>query len=144
MGNCVSSQLASQGGCLCWQTRVNIIHLDGRLEQLEEKKKAGHVLSENPDCFLCCSESMFVGSLRPHVNPSEKLQLDHIYFLMPLSKSHMPLSLQDLCALAVKADAALAHSHPKQSILKSSRVSQTSCLETPIVPQGYSHSISGS
>ncbi|KAI4298386.1 hypothetical protein L6164_031954 [Bauhinia variegata] len=137
MGNRASSQLESRGGTgsFCWQTTVNIIHSDGRLEQLKEKMKAEHFLSQNPNCFMCCSESMFVGSLIPRVDPSEELQLDHIYFLMPLSKSHVPLSLEDLCKLAIKAHAALAHSRPQLSVLKSS-FSQTNCLRHPLSPKG--------
>ncbi|KAF8377469.1 hypothetical protein HHK36_030847 [Tetracentron sinense] len=54
------------------------------------------------------SESMNLDSYIPHVPDNEELQLGQIYFLIPLSQSHTPLSLPDLCALAVKANAALS------------------------------------
>ncbi|KAJ0077633.1 hypothetical protein Patl1_36309 [Pistacia atlantica] len=37
----------------------------------------------------------------------EQLQPGQIYFLLPLSKSQEPLTLQDLCSLAIKASSAL-------------------------------------
>lgn len=110
MGTCASSQNTGQGGNFTWKSSVNIIDMEGKLQQLKEPKKAGHVLSQNPNCFVCSSESMYVGSPIPRVRPSEELQLGHIYFILPLSKSRTSLSLQDLCALAIKANAALAHS----------------------------------
>ncbi|KAL2328916.1 hypothetical protein Fmac_022343 [Flemingia macrophylla] len=70
-----------------------------RLEQLKEPIKAWQVLSENPNCFICSSESMNVGSPMPPVTPNQELELGHIYFVMPLiPKSRLPLSLQDLGA----------------------------------------------
>ncbi|TKY45384.1 hypothetical protein E2542_SST30275 [Spatholobus suberectus] len=112
MGTCASIQYASKGGNHSWQSTVNIVHLGGKLQQLKEPIKAWHVLSQNPNCFICCSESMYVGSPIPPVAPTEELQLGHIYFLVPLPKSRVPLSLQDLGALAIKANAALAPSKP--------------------------------
>ncbi|KAK4258699.1 hypothetical protein QN277_005120 [Acacia crassicarpa] len=107
MGNCASPQYTRKGGNLSWKSSVNVIDMEGKLQQLKEPKKAWHVLSQNPNCFICSSESMYVGSPVPHVVPSEELQLGYIYFLLPLSKSNTRLSLQDLCALAIKANAAL-------------------------------------
>ncbi|KAK7257912.1 hypothetical protein RIF29_32233 [Crotalaria pallida] len=141
MGACASTQLTSKGAKLCWQSNVNIIHLDGKLEQFNEPIKAEHALFQNPNCFLCSSESMYVGSLLPHVDPNEELQFDHIYFLMPLSKSHVPLSLHDLCALAIKANAALVRSEliTTNSIMKSSSVANANCVAYQSLSKGYPH-----
>uniref|UniRef100_A0A5B7BM52 Uncharacterized protein n=1 Tax=Davidia involucrata TaxID=16924 RepID=A0A5B7BM52_DAVIN len=87
-----------------------VIHLDGRLQEFRQPIKASHVLSENPNCFLCSSETMFVDSLPPHLPGHEELQLGQIYFMIPISKSQTPLSLQDLCELAIKASTALGNS----------------------------------
>jgi len=108
MGICASTQYAVKGGNQSWKSTVNIVKIDGRLEQLKEPVKAWHVLSENPNCYICCSETMYVGSPMLPVPPTQDLQLGLIYFLVPLSKSRLPLSLQDLGALAIKANAALA------------------------------------
>ncbi|KAJ6385835.1 hypothetical protein OIU77_028915 [Salix suchowensis] len=53
---------------------------------------------------------MYIGCHLPQVPDDEELQLGQLYFLVPLSKSKAPLSLQELCALASKASASLAQS----------------------------------
>ncbi|KAK4258694.1 hypothetical protein QN277_005117 [Acacia crassicarpa] len=111
MGNCVSPQYEGKGGSLSRKFSVNVIDMEGKLQQLKEPIKAGHVLSQNPNCFISSLESMCVGSPIPQMGPSEDLRFGRFYFLFPLSKSHTTLSLQDLCALAIKADSALARSH---------------------------------
>lgn len=103
MGICASSHLTKKGGGINWPSRVKVIHPDGRHQEFRQPIKASHVLSHNPNCFLCSSEAMYVGSRAPHVPGDEELQLGQIYFLMSSSKSETPLSLQDLCALAIKA-----------------------------------------
>ncbi|XP_057493258.1 uncharacterized protein LOC130778783 [Actinidia eriantha] len=87
-----------------------VIGLDGGLQEFKQPIKACYILSQNPKCFLCSSETMFLGSHAPHVTDDEALQLGQIYFLMPISKSQTPLSLQDLCVLAIKASTALNNS----------------------------------
>ncbi|KAK7341525.1 hypothetical protein VNO80_24457 [Phaseolus coccineus] len=108
MGICTSTEYSVKGGNQSWQSTVNIVNMDGRLEQLQEPIKAWHVLSQNPNCYICCSETMYVGSPMLPVPPTQDLHLGLIYFLVPLSKYRVPLSLQDLGALAIKANAALA------------------------------------
>ncbi|CAL0329210.1 unnamed protein product [Lupinus luteus] len=141
MGACASSQFISKAENLCFQTRVNIIHMDGKLEQFKEPIKAEHALFQNPNCFLCSSESMHVGSLLTRVDPNEELHFDHIYFLIPLSKSHIPLSLHQLCELAIMANAALVHSQvtTTNSIMKFSYASHANCVTHPSLYQEYSH-----
>ncbi|XP_031286737.1 uncharacterized protein LOC116145414 [Pistacia vera] len=111
MGNCaISVQYTQQnGGCNNFRRPLTakIIHMDGRLQEFREPIKAAHILSQNPNCYLCSSESMFVGSQVPHLAGEEQLQPGQIYFLLPLSKSQEPLTLQDLCSLAIKASSAL-------------------------------------
>lgn len=67
------------------------------------------VSSDNPRCFLCNSEAMYIGTCMPRVPDDEELLPGRIYFLVPLSLSHHPLSLTLLCDLAVKASSALAN-----------------------------------
>ncbi|CAK7329755.1 unnamed protein product [Dovyalis caffra] len=52
---------------------------------------------------------MYIDCHLPQVPDDEELQLGQLYFLMPLSQSNVPLSLQQLGALACKASASLAH-----------------------------------
>ncbi|XP_058758076.1 uncharacterized protein LOC131631293 [Vicia villosa] len=136
MGSCASNLNANKSGNNSTIV-VNIVHSNGKLQQLKEPIKAWHVLSQNPNHFLCSSETMYVGSYLLPVPPNQELQLDHIYFLLPLSKSNVPLSLQDLCSLAIKANTAL------NSMVKSYSVSQTRNFHThPTLSNlslGYSH-----
>ncbi|KAI9180429.1 hypothetical protein LWI28_004729 [Acer negundo] len=122
MGNCASPQYTNKnkngGGnsknmmmIKFWQSTAKIIRMDGRLQEIRQPIKAGDVISQNPKTFLCSSESMYVDSVLPHVPEDEELQLGQIYFLMPLSKSHVPLTLQELCSLAIKASSALSDNH---------------------------------
>ncbi|KAK9988195.1 hypothetical protein SO802_028434 [Lithocarpus litseifolius] len=105
------------GSSLTWSSTAKIIHLDGNLQQLKQPIKAGHIFSQNPYCFLCSSDSMFIDAHVPQVPKDEELQLGKIYFLMPLSQSHKPLCLQELCAVALKASTALTHLDFGQRIL---------------------------
>ncbi|CAL9022091.1 unnamed protein product [Prunus brigantina] len=125
MGNiCASSQFISEGAKLIRPSTTKIVQLDGGLQELRRPVVSSHILSQNPNCFLCTSESMYVGSCAPQVPKDEELQLGQIYFLMPLSQSKSPLSLQDLCSLAIKAGAALAN-HSEAAHLVSSKRSPT-------------------
>ncbi|XVF45820.1 hypothetical protein PTKIN_Ptkin02bG0237400 [Pterospermum kingtungense] len=110
MGICASSQYTTKGGNLIsWPpATTKIIYPDGRVQEFRQPIKASLVLSQNPNCFLCNSELMYVNSRLPQVPEDEELQLDQIYFLMPLSQSQSTLSLQELCSLAIKASAALS------------------------------------
>jgi len=112
MGICASSEYKRRDGRIDLNrpSTAKIIHLDGRLQEFRQPIKAGHILSQNPNSFLCSADSMDINSHVPLMPQNEELQLGQIYFMMPLSKSQAPLSLQDLCALAIKAHAALAHS----------------------------------
>ncbi|KAI5577167.1 hypothetical protein POPTR_009G110700v4 [Populus trichocarpa] len=139
MGNCASPQYTKKvgggGGGLNWPSTAKIIHVDGRLQEFRQPIKASHILSLNPKSFLCSSESMYIDCHLPQVPDDEELQLGQLYFLVPLSKSNVPLSLQELCALASKASASLAQSDsmgftPNKTILPYSDRSDPKILAT--------------
>ncbi|KAJ6766133.1 DUF4228 DOMAIN PROTEIN-RELATED [Salix purpurea] len=110
MGNCASPQYTKEVvvGGRNWISTAKIVHTDGRLQEFRQPIRASNVLSLNPNSFLCCAESMYIGCHLPQVPDDEELQLGQLYFLIPLSKSNIPLSLQELCSLASKADASLS------------------------------------
>lgn len=116
MGNCLSPQLVKMSQSkecarMQQQSKVKLILCNGKLQEFSRPVRASEILSQRPNCFLCCSESMLIGSAVPPVHEDEELQVGQIYFLMPLSMSRSPLSLQEMCALAIKASAALIGSH---------------------------------
>ncbi|KAB1207216.1 hypothetical protein CJ030_MR7G011537 [Morella rubra] len=137
MGICASSEYTRKDAiALNLPFTSKLIHLDGTLQEFRHPVKAGHVLSQNPNCFLCNSESMYINSQVPHIPANEELHLGQIYFLMPLPRSHVPLSLQDLCQLAVKAHAALVHSQRAHSLTKISKLISGNDVRLPSTPQG--------
>ncbi|KAK9001563.1 hypothetical protein V6N11_083343 [Hibiscus sabdariffa] len=111
MGICLSSQCSTTKGGNSSRPppTTKIIHPNGKLQEFRQPIRASLILSQNPNCFLCNSELMYVDSRLPHVPEDEQLQPDQIYFLMPLSKSQATLSLQELCSLAIKASEPLSH-----------------------------------
>ncbi|EXB63629.1 hypothetical protein L484_026971 [Morus notabilis] len=116
MGICASLQYTTNKARMSlinWQNATQIIHFEGKLQEYIHPVKSGQVLSQNPNCFLCSSESMFVGAHVPQLPTNEELQPGQIYFLLPLSQAKTPLSLQDLCALAIKASSALSASNKR-------------------------------
>ncbi|KAL2477200.1 hypothetical protein Fot_46214 [Forsythia ovata] len=110
MGICASSHLISKRGGSMDFPPAKVVHLDGRLQEFQRRIAAEEVLSLNPNCFICSSDTMYINSPPPQMAPDDVLKLGQIYFLMPISKSQNPISLQDLCALAIKASKALHNS----------------------------------
>lgn len=138
MGNCaIAIQYTKQnGGCNSFwrQLTAKIIHMHGRLQEFREPIKASHILSQNPNFYLCSSESMFIGSKVPHLAKEEQLQLGQIYFLLPLSMSQSPLTLQDLCWLAIKANSALPKLTPQPPFkyrAAATTMPPSGCFEVP-------------
>ncbi|KAJ4716440.1 HTH-type transcriptional regulator [Melia azedarach] len=133
MGNCAAPQSKKNGvNYLNWSTTAKIIHLDGRLQEFRQPIKAGSILSQNPNCFLCSSESMYIGSQVPRLLEDEEIQLGQIYFLMSLSRSQSPLTLQELCSLAIKASSALSHATSSTNASVKYPAARQGCCEVPI------------
>ncbi|KAK3420855.1 hypothetical protein EUGRSUZ_G00483 [Eucalyptus grandis] len=85
MGNCAAPQITRNGGLAMttfhhsWPSSspstLKVIHMDGRLQEFPQTIKASHLLSQNPNCFLCSSESMFIDSIVPQIHEEEDLLL---------------------------------------------------------------------
>uniref|UniRef100_M1CCW7 Uncharacterized protein n=1 Tax=Solanum tuberosum TaxID=4113 RepID=M1CCW7_SOLTU len=111
MGICTSSPLMTKQNGSIMNLPVTkvamVIQMNGKLQEFRQPITAGEILIQNPDNFLCSSEAMNVNSLVPQLAKDEILQLGQLYFFLPVSKLQTPLSLQDMCVLAVKASTAL-------------------------------------
>ncbi|CAL0331833.1 unnamed protein product [Lupinus luteus] len=88
---------------------IMVMDMKGEIMEYMHPIPASHVISDNPAFFLCNSESLYIGTCMPRVPDEEELLPGRIYFLVPLSQSHNPLSLTLLCDLAIKASYALAN-----------------------------------
>ncbi|KAI3946085.1 hypothetical protein MKX01_024841 [Papaver californicum] len=111
MGVCASSETTKRGpsgvGSISSQSTAEVIHTDGRLQEFKQPIRAEHILSQNSNCFLYSSETMYIDMIIPKMAEPEELQMGQVYFLLPLSHSRQPLSISELCALAIKASSVL-------------------------------------
>ncbi|GAB4847088.1 hypothetical protein Ancab_026098 [Ancistrocladus abbreviatus] len=90
-------------------TTVKVVDMEGGVREFEPPISAGKVVSTtNPNCFLCSWETMLIDTLVQRVAEEVELQPAHLYFLMPISLSKKPLSLKDLCVLAINASSKLS------------------------------------
>lgn len=92
-----------------WPSAAKIIHMDGRVQELKAPIPARNILSQNPNHFLCSSESISMNNCMPQMPEEEELQLGQIYFLLPLSHAHKLITLKDMCSLAIKANSAFGN-----------------------------------
>ncbi|KAE9606740.1 hypothetical protein Lal_00025914 [Lupinus albus] len=99
---------------------IVVMDMKGRIMEYTHPIPASHVISDDPAFFLCNSESLYIGTCMPRVPDEEELLPGRIYFLVPLSQSHNPLSLTLLCDLAVKASYALANVINRTSLQRTS------------------------
>ncbi|KAJ0041422.1 hypothetical protein Pint_28185 [Pistacia integerrima] len=116
MGVCASSPRtnAIKGGggnhnSIRLPSTAKIIHMDGRVQELKAPISARNIISQNPNHFLCSSESMYMNNCLPQMPEEEELQLGQIYFLVPLSHAHKLLTLKDICSFAIKANSAFGN-----------------------------------
>ncbi|KVI10760.1 uncharacterized protein LOC112506296 [Cynara cardunculus var. scolymus] len=113
MGICASVQYRRNQGRLLISngpsSTAKVIHSgDGRLQEFRQPIRASNVISDQSNAFFLCNcETMFINCHVPHMAADEELQPGQIYFLMPISKSNKPFSLQELCSLAITASSAL-------------------------------------
>ncbi|CAI0554357.1 unnamed protein product [Linum tenue] len=107
MGLCISSHPKRSDQ---FPATVKVVSAHGKLQEFTHPIRAGRVASLSPaaagGCFVCSSESMSIGKLVPQLGDEEELQLGQLYFLLPVCFARNPLSISDLCGLAVKASAA--------------------------------------
>ena len=59
------------GSSLTWSSTAKIIHLSGNLQQFKQPIKTGHIISQNPNYFLCSSDSMLIDAHVPQVPEDE-------------------------------------------------------------------------
>ncbi|GAB2282533.1 hypothetical protein Dimus_017074 [Dionaea muscipula] len=87
---------------------VKVVDINGELREFQGPISAGAVAaSSNPNCFVCSAETMLIDSFVPCLSDQEELEPGRLYFLMPERRSKSLLSLEDLCALAIKASSIL-------------------------------------
>lgn len=125
MGNICATTTLPNGINISAAPSAKVVDLDGRLQEFRRPVTAAEVLSLHRNCYLCCSDAMFINSSAPQLEGDHVLQIGQIYFLMPLSKLLTPLSLQDLCALAIVASKALSNINSAPFVYEYRRLGST-------------------
>ncbi|XP_058106368.1 uncharacterized protein LOC131249585 [Magnolia sinica] len=113
MGCCFSSQTNAVAS-----STAKVISVDGTLHEYSVPATVAHVLKserESDSLFVCNSDKLYFDQRIPPLDPSEELQVGQIYFVLPISKLHYPLTASDMAAMAVKASEALNEEEPKES-----------------------------
>ncbi|XP_076923934.1 uncharacterized protein LOC143586223 [Bidens hawaiensis] len=131
MGACASVQHSQERGTLMITNGspsiAMVIHaIDGRMQELRPPITTRNVLNDHQQgaFFLSSAETMFVDCHVPHVSADEHLQPGQIYFIMPVSMSYRPISLHEICLLAIKASIAIEKSlEVKKKMVKSKTTS---------------------
>lgn len=104
MGTCFSST-----STLASTPTAKVVALDGSLKEYTVPVNVSSALGlSRKSCFLCSSDSLYFASRIPALASHSMLELNQIYFELPVSKLEYPLSGTDMAALAVKASRALA------------------------------------
>lgn len=84
---------------------VKVVYRDGRVEDFDPPVTAGEVMAgfDSSGTYLCSWEEMYVDECAPAVEETEELKAGVVYFVMPIMNCEKPLSLEDMCGLAIKA-----------------------------------------
>lgn len=101
MGNCFSGNKTHPS------TAKLILH-NGRLLEFPYSVRVSHLLHRYPTYFICDSDEMDFDAVLPAIDADEDLEPGHIYFALPLSCLRRPFKAEEMAALAVKANSALA------------------------------------
>lgn len=69
--------------------------------------KVAEIIRESPGFFVCHADAMCYDEYVSPLSVEHELQMDDLYFLLPVTKLRHPLSASEMAALAVKVSAAM-------------------------------------
>ncbi|KAJ0961080.1 hypothetical protein J5N97_000981 [Dioscorea zingiberensis] len=119
MGNSLSSDLQKKQSkrrlASAAALVVKVIYPDGRMEEYyRESLTAEKALEGSSGCCVCSAEEMRLAARPPTLSDGEELRRGQLYFVLPAAATRRPLTLPDLCRLAVMADAAMRRSNLRE------------------------------
>lgn len=82
----------------------------GSIIEFPKPVKVAEILREKPGFFVCHADSMHYDEYVSPLSAEQELQVEHLYFLLPLTRLRHPLSATDMVALAVEASTAMEQS----------------------------------
>jgi len=99
------------------------------MREFTEHVKVEEILRDRPGFFVCHADSMRFDEYLSPLSAKQELQLENLYFLLPLTRLRHPLPASDMAALAVEASAAMEQSRRRYKKLGLRR----GCKITPSV-----------
>lgn len=112
MGSCLSAY--SDEIVIDMLATAKVITMNGSLREYSVPTRVSEVLDQNQysttaSNFLCSSDDLYLDKDIPALNPhGDWVEIGQIYFVLPRSMLDRALKGQDMAALAVKANLALA------------------------------------
>ncbi|KAK1393442.1 Poly polymerase [Heracleum sosnowskyi] len=122
---------------------ANLITLNGQLRQFPIPLTVSQLLLQidsesesesksKSEYFICNSDALYYDEHIQAMELTEELQSGQIYFTLPNSKLHYPLSASDMAALAVKASAAISSINSNRKSSKSQITPIDLSIQSPI------------
>lgn len=81
------------------------------IRDFPEPVKVAEILRESPGFFVCHADAMRYDEYVSPLSAEQELQVEHLYFMLPVTKLRHPLLASDMAALAVKTTAAMDRNH---------------------------------
>lgn len=144
MGACFSTWIIMDSNHhlnLSSTSSANLITLNGQLRQFPIPLTVSQLLLQidsesvsesESEYFICNSDGLYYDEHIQAMELTEELQSGQIYFILPKSKLHYPLSASDMAALAVKASAAISSINNNKKSSKSQITPIDLSIQSPI------------
>lgn len=118
MGNCISGRSVHPP-----TASLVVLQEDSRslIKEFPEPVKVAEILRERPGFFVCHADSMRFDEYVSPLSAQQELQMEHLYFMLPVAKLRRPLTASDMAALAVEASAAMGRNRRRRNKLSRRR-----------------------
>lgn len=144
MGACFSTGMVMDSKHHLNLSSANVITLNGQLRQfpvpltvsqlfLQLDSESESKSKSESEYFICNSDSLYYDEYMQAMDLTEELQSGQIYFILPNSRLHYPLSASDMAALAVKASAAISSTNKNSQRSSKSQITPIDLsIQSPI------------
>ncbi|GLJ46354.1 hypothetical protein SUGI_0977120 [Cryptomeria japonica] len=95
---------------------VKVLAFNGGLQEFHTEMKVAEIMLENPQHFVCHSDSLEVGRRINALSADNDLELGHLYLVLPMSKLQRVLSGSEMASIAFRANSAMKKS--SKSVVK--------------------------
>ncbi|GLJ46351.1 hypothetical protein SUGI_0977090 [Cryptomeria japonica] len=89
---------------------VKVLFFNGGLQEFHTEMKVAEIMLENPQHFVCHSDSLEVGRRINPLSADDDLEVGHLYLVLPMSKLQSVLSGSLMASIAFRATSAMKKS----------------------------------